>query len=101
MFVSPRKIAEISSLYDAKGGYVNIMVVVTRAKGDSSDAVWRKFGRLNYEENLLDELRDRKYYKKPSLVRKEKLKNRGKKRRLMKTRTPFRSHDMRARQGRP
>lgn len=67
------------------------MVVVTRTKGDSSDAVWRKFGRLNYEENLLDELRNRKYYKKPSLVRKEKEKNRGKKRRVVSMRKPFRS----------
>lgn len=54
------------------------MVVVKRNKGESSESVWRKFGKINYEENLVDELRARKYYKKPSLVRKEEEKMRGK-----------------------
>ncbi|MFO0703516.1 MAG: 30S ribosomal protein S21 [Patescibacteria group bacterium] len=47
------------------------MVVVQRGKGESSEIVWRKFGKINYEENLVDELRDRKYYKKPSIKKKE------------------------------
>lgn len=47
------------------------MVIVKRGKGEPSDIVWRKFGKINYEENLVDELRDRKYYKKPSIHRKE------------------------------
>lgn len=65
------------------------MVVVKRGKGESSESVWRKFGRMNYEENLVDELRARKYYKKPSLVRKEEEKLRGK-RKVVKVRKPFR-----------
>jgi ribosomal protein S21 len=47
------------------------MVVVKRTKGESSESMWRKFGKINYEESLVDELRDRKYYKKPSFKRKE------------------------------
>lgn len=54
------------------------MVVVKRNKGESSESVWRKFGKINYEENLVDELRERKYYKKPSIVRKEEEKIRKK-----------------------
>lgn len=54
------------------------MVVVKRSKTDTSDSVWRKFGKINYEENLVDELRNRKYYKKPSIVRKEEEKLRKK-----------------------
>ncbi len=65
------------------------MVVVKRNKGESSESVWRKFGKINYEENLVDELRARKYYKKPSLVRKEEEKMRGK-RKVVKVRKPFR-----------
>ena len=56
------------------------MVVVKRAKGDTSESVWRKFGKINYEENLVDELRSRKYYKKPSILRKEEEKLRRKSR---------------------
>ncbi len=65
------------------------MVVVKRNKGESSESVWRKFGKINYEENLVDELRARKYYKKPSLVRKEEEKMRGK-RKVSRYRTTLR-----------
>lgn len=54
------------------------MVIVTKSKGESADVMWRKFGKINFEENLVDELRSRKYYKKPSLVRKEEEKIRKK-----------------------
>ena len=64
------------------------MVVVKKGKGESSDSVWRKFGKINYEENLVDELRARKYYKKPSLVRKEEEKMRGK-RKVSRYRNPL------------
>lgn len=52
------------------------MVIVRRNKIESSDSIWRRFGKINYEENLVDELRDRKYYKKPSIIKKEIEKNR-------------------------
>jgi ribosomal protein S21 len=47
------------------------MVVVYKGKGESSESVWRKFGKINYEENLVEELRERKYYRKPSIAKKE------------------------------
>ncbi len=56
------------------------MVVVQRSRGDSPDAIWKKFGKLNYEENLMEELRNRRHYKKPSLKRKEEEKQRMKRR---------------------
>ena len=64
------------------------MVVVKRGKSDTSESVWRKFGKINYEENLVDELRNRKYYKKPSIVRKEeeKLRRKSRGRRVVSTR---------------
>jgi len=54
------------------------MVVVKRNKGEPSEIIWRKFGKINFEENLVEELRNRKYYKKPSIVRKEEEKLRRK-----------------------
>jgi len=74
---------------DLKEVVYHFMVVVKRNKGEPSDIVWRKFGKINYEENLVDELRARKYYKKPSLVRKEEEKMRGKKRRGTRMRKPL------------
>ncbi|MEI6327433.1 MAG: 30S ribosomal protein S21 [Candidatus Roizmanbacteria bacterium] len=52
------------------------MVIVRRNRIESPDSIWRRFGKINYEENLVDELRDRKYYKKPSIIKKEIEKNR-------------------------
>ncbi len=66
------------SLYisSKKGGNAYLMVVVHRSRTESADSIWRKFGKINYEENLVDELRERKYYKKPSIIKKEMLKHR-------------------------
>lgn len=50
------------------------MVVVVKKKGESKDNLFRKFSRIFIEENILEEIRNRLFYKKPSLVRKEKKK---------------------------
>ncbi len=55
------------------------MVVVTKKKGETKDTMFRKFSKIFIEENVVDEVRKRLYYKKPSLVRKEKEKERAKK----------------------
>lgn len=50
------------------------MVVVIKKKGESKDNLFRKFSRSFIEENILEEIRNRLFYKKPSLVKKEKKK---------------------------
>jgi ribosomal protein S21 len=62
------------------------MVFVTRKKGDSKETIFRKFTRSFIEEDILNEVKNRLFYKKPSLIKKEeakeRLKNRFKKRNL-------------------
>jgi ribosomal protein S21 len=56
------------------------MVVVSKKKGESKDSMFRKFTKMFIEENLIDQIRNRQFYKKPSLQRKEKEKERIKNR---------------------
>jgi ribosomal protein S21 len=60
------------------------MVVVTKKKGESKDSAFRKFTRMFIQEDIVDEVRKRMYYKRPSQERKEeeieRRKNRGRKR---------------------
>lgn len=55
------------------------MVVVTKKKGESKDSAFKKFTRMFIDEEIVDEVRDRMFYKKPSQVAKEKEKERKKK----------------------
>ncbi len=57
------------------------MVVVTKKKGDSNENMFRKFTRLYIDGKVMDDIRERMYYKRPSQVRKEEEKERRKKRR--------------------
>jgi ribosomal protein S21 len=57
------------------------MVTVVKKKGENNEALFRKFGRIIIDENLQEEIRGRLFYIKPSQVRKEKEKNRGKRKR--------------------
>ncbi len=52
------------------------MVVIKRKRGESKDSVFRKFTRSFIEENILDDVRKKQFYKKPSLVRQEEEKER-------------------------
>ncbi len=52
------------------------MVVITKKKGETKDALFRKFSRTFVEENVVEEVRKKLFYKKPSLLRKEKEKER-------------------------
>ncbi len=56
------------------------MVVMTKRKGESKDSLLRKFTKSFIEENVVDEVRKRLFYKKPSLARKEKEKERAQRR---------------------
>jgi len=58
------------------------MVIVVRAKpNDTSDQVIRKFKKKVQQEQILTKIRDREFYKKPSVIKKEKLTELRKKRR--------------------
>lgn len=48
------------------------MVVVDKKKGETKDSLFRKFTRIFIEENIVDDVRKKLFYKKPSLVKKEK-----------------------------
>lgn len=52
------------------------MVVVTRKKGETKDSMFRKFTRSFVDEEIVTEVRKRMYYKKPSLLKKEREKER-------------------------
>lgn len=53
------------------------MVVVKKKKGETKDNMFRKFSKIFIEENIVDEVRNKLFYKKPSIVRKEKEKERS------------------------
>jgi ribosomal protein S21 len=48
-------------------------VVVKAQPGDSADHVIRKFKKKVLQNQILTEVREREYYKKPSIRKKEKL----------------------------
>lgn len=56
------------------------MVSVTKKKGETKDSMFRKFSRMFVEENVVDEVKKKLFYKKPSLLRKEREKERMQKR---------------------
>jgi len=58
------------------------MVFVTKRKGESKDSMFRKFTRSFIDEEIVDTLRKKQFYKKPSLKRKEEEKERMKNRSL-------------------
>jgi ribosomal protein S21 len=53
------------------------MVIVTKKGGESKDSMFRKFTRIFIEENVVDEVRNKLFYKKPSVLRKEREKERA------------------------
>ncbi len=57
------------------------MVVINKKKGETKDSMFKKFTKTYLEEEIIDEVRDRMHYKKPSQVNKEKEKERKTKRR--------------------
>lgn len=56
------------------------MVIVTKRKGESKDALFRKFSRAFMDEDIVNTLKKRQFYRKPSLKRKEEEKERIKNR---------------------
>lgn len=56
------------------------MVVITKKKGESKDSLFRKFSRTFIDEDIVNTLKKRQFYRKPSLKRKEEEKERAKNR---------------------
>lgn len=56
------------------------MVVISKKKGDTKESMFRKFSRIIILEDIVEEVRNRMYYKRPSQQRKEEEKERLKKR---------------------
>ena len=50
------------------------MVVVKKEKGETKDSLFRRFTKLFLEENIVEEVKKRIFYRKPSLIKKEKKK---------------------------
>lgn len=69
------------------------MVIVTKKKGESKDSMFRKFTRAFIDEDIINTIKKKQFYKKPSLVRqeeeKERIKNRHRKYRTQ-NRTQYR-----------
>ncbi|MBI4009102.1 30S ribosomal protein S21 [Candidatus Roizmanbacteria bacterium] len=61
------------------------MVFVSKKKGESKDSLFRKFTRIFIEEDMVTEVRKKLFYKKPSILRKEKEKE------LLKSKRPMRN----------
>ena len=65
------------------------MVLVIKRKGESKDSMFRKFTRSFIDEKIVDTLRKKMFYKKPSLKRKEEEKERMKNRSLKRRKVVF------------
>ncbi|GIW64954.1 MAG: hypothetical protein KatS3mg092_0887 [Patescibacteria group bacterium] len=61
------------------------MVVITKKKGETKDSLFRKFSKTFLEEDIVNTLRKKQFYKKPSLVRKEEEKEKRKNRFVKKS----------------
>lgn len=63
------------------------MVIAVKKKGETKDSLFRKFTRAFINENIVDEVRQKLFYKKPSQVKKEKEKERRQSRSLRSSRS--------------
>lgn len=56
------------------------MIVLVKKKGETKDTLFRKFFRLFKGEDIVYEVNKKLFFKKSSLLRKEKMKERAKRR---------------------
>ncbi|HLC94073.1 MAG TPA: 30S ribosomal protein S21 [Patescibacteria group bacterium] len=56
------------------------MIVVVKKKGDTKETVFKKFTRLYKGEDIVYDVNKKLFFKKPNLLKKEKLKEKFKKR---------------------
>jgi len=50
-----------------------VAIIVKAQPGDSTDAIIKKFKKLVLQDQLLAQLKDKEFYKKPAIRKKEKL----------------------------
>ncbi len=60
------------------------MIVISKKKGDTKDNIFRKFSKIFKEEDIVYEVNRKVFYKKPTLLKKEKDRDRIKKRIMQK-----------------
>lgn len=60
------------------------MVVIVKKKGETKDSLFRKFSKVFLEEDIVNTLKKKQFYKKPSLARKEEEKEKRKNRIIKK-----------------
>lgn len=61
------------------------MVVIIKKKGETKDSLFRKFAKTFLEEDIVNTLKKKQFYKKPSLVKKEEEKEKRKNRYIKKS----------------
>jgi ribosomal protein S21 len=54
------------------------MIVVTKKKGETTDKILRKFSKMFREEDIIFDVNKKVFFKKPSLLKKEKLREKMK-----------------------
>jgi len=55
------------------------MIVVVKKKGETTDKVLRKFSKMFREDDIVFDVNKKVFFKKPSLLKKEKLREKMKK----------------------
>lgn len=60
------------------------MVVVIKKKGETKDSLFRKFSKIFLEEDIVNTLKKKQFYRKPSLAKKEEEKEKRKNRYIKK-----------------
>lgn len=63
-----------------RGGCLCTMAIVKAQPGDTNDTLIRKFSKKVLQEGILNELKEREFYKSPSVRRQERNKLRSRKR---------------------
>ncbi|OGK14895.1 30S ribosomal protein S21 [Candidatus Roizmanbacteria bacterium RIFCSPLOWO2_02_FULL_37_19] len=62
------------------------MVVVKKKRGENTDTLLKRFTKITKEENIAFDVNKKKYYLKPSLLKKEKMKDKLKRKAMQKKR---------------
>jgi ribosomal protein S21 len=62
------------------------MVVVTKKRGENTDSVLKRFTKVTKDENINWDVNKKKFFMKPSLLRKEKQKERLRRKAQMRKR---------------
>lgn len=62
-----------------KGVVITIMIVVVKKKGETTDKVLKKFSKMFREEDIIFDVNKKVFFKRPAILKKEKLREKMKK----------------------